>query len=137
MTTSFPLFQSNSSNKYWGIITRFELPTLPADLTLFIIFRFLEFANFLQISFLRTQKELISVLYFWASLIVTGINIATIAVLLTTAEAIPIVNKYTPLPKIIERSASLLTLIIRYSKIRVFWRALLIINKKKGFRWRS
>ncbi len=50
----------------------------------------------------------------------TGIKIATIAVLFTTAEAIPIVVRYTALPNKIDLSASLLTLIIRYSKIRVF-----------------
>lgn len=59
----------------------------------------------------------------------TGMKIATIAVLFTTADATPIVKRYTPLPRIIDLSAKRLTLIIRYSRIRVFCRALLMINK--------
>ena len=59
----------------------------------------------------------------------TGIKIATIAVLLTTAEATPIVKRYTALPINIDLSARRLTLTIRYSKILVFCKALLIINR--------
>ena len=51
------------------------------------------------------------------------------AVLLTTADAIPIVNKYTALPKRIDLSANLRTLTIKYSRIRVFCKAWLMINK--------
>jgi hypothetical protein len=57
-------------------------------------------------------------------------NIATIAVLLTTAEAIPIVNRYTALPRRIDLSAKRLTRMMRYSNMRVFCRARLMINKK-------
>ena len=59
----------------------------------------------------------------------TGIKIATIAVLLTTAEATPMVKRYTALPINIDLSARRLTLTIRYSKILVFCKALLIMNK--------
>jgi len=56
-------------------------------------------------------------------------KIATIAVLLTTAEATPIVNRYTALPINIDLSARRLTLTMRYSKILVFCKALLMINR--------
>ena len=59
----------------------------------------------------------------------TGIKIATIAVLLTTAEATPMVKRYTALPINIDLSARRLTLTIRYYKILVFCKALLILNK--------
>ena len=59
----------------------------------------------------------------------TGIKIATIAVLLTTAEATPMVKRYTALPINIDLSARRLTLTIRYSKILVFCKALLMMNK--------
>ena len=59
----------------------------------------------------------------------TGIKIATIAVLLTMADATPIVNRYTALPINIDLSARRLTLTMRYSKILVFCKALLIINR--------
>ena len=59
----------------------------------------------------------------------TGIKIATIAVLLTTAEATPMVKRYTALPINIDLSARRLTRTIRYSKILVFCKALLIINR--------
>ena len=59
----------------------------------------------------------------------TGMKIATIAVLLTTAEATPIVKRYTALPINIDLSARRLTLIMRYSKILVFCKALLMINR--------
>ena len=59
----------------------------------------------------------------------TGIKIATIAVLLTTAEATPMVKRYTALPINIDLSARRLTLTMRYSKILVFCKALLMMNK--------
>ena len=59
----------------------------------------------------------------------TGIKIATIAVLLTTAEATPMVKRYTALPINIDLSARRLTLTMRYSKILVFCKALLIIKR--------
>ena len=55
--------------------------------------------------------------------------IATIAVLLTTAEATPMVKRYTALPINMDLSARRLTLTIRYSKILVFCKALLMMNK--------
>ena len=59
----------------------------------------------------------------------TGIKIATIAVLLTTAEATPMVKRYTALPINIDLSARRLTLTMRYSKILVFCKALLIMKR--------
>ena len=59
----------------------------------------------------------------------TGIKIATIAVLLTTAEATPMVKRYPALPINIDLSARRLTLTMRYSKILVFCKALLMMNK--------
>ena len=59
----------------------------------------------------------------------TGMKMATIAVLLTTAEATPMVKRYTVLPINIDLSARRLTLTMRYSKILVFCKALLIINR--------
>tara|TARA_Y100000768_G_scaffold151771_1_gene113478 strand:- start:483 stop:881 length:399 start_codon:yes stop_codon:yes gene_type:complete len=59
----------------------------------------------------------------------TGIKIATIAVLLTTADATPIVKRYTALPINIDLSARRLTLTMRYSKILVFCKALLIMKR--------
>ena len=59
----------------------------------------------------------------------TGIKIATIAVLLTTAEANPMVKRYTALPINIDLSARRLTLTMRYSKILVFCKALLIMKR--------
>ena len=56
-------------------------------------------------------------------------KIATIAVLLTTAEATPMVKRYTALPINIDLSARRLTLTMRYSKILVFCKALLMINR--------
>tara|TARA_B100000161_G_scaffold77503_1_gene53522 strand:+ start:464 stop:871 length:408 start_codon:yes stop_codon:yes gene_type:complete len=59
----------------------------------------------------------------------TGMKIATIAVLLTAAEATPMVKRYTALPINIDLSARRLTLTMRYSKILVFCKALLMINR--------
>ena len=68
-------------------------------------------------------------LYFSANLIVTGIKIATIAVLFTTAEATPIANKYAIIPNILDLSIKEFILIIKYSRIWDFCRAWLSINK--------
>jgi len=56
-------------------------------------------------------------------------KIATMAVLLTTADAIPMVKRYTALPRRIDLSAKRLTLMIRYSNMRVFCSARLMMNK--------
>ena len=64
-----------------------------------------------------------------AILIVTGIKIATIAVLFTSAEARPIERKYTALPRLREILVSLLILLMRYSKMPVFCKAWLRINR--------